>query len=178
MPGRRPRTTLFGVRRTAGDAEPFSLYEDELSGERPEAFAEPRPQDRLKRHTVEHIVDVSAFVQILNVPVPQLGNQLVEFMQKLDTSTPVQVIEVPISLDRIPQRFVDGRRPQRAEQLVEVPTDPPYALRSLLLPFLVVGGVFNVFSQNRVQQHRISPSRSLKFQFREEIFTVLQRTVE
>ena len=27
-----------------------------------------------------------------------------------------------ISQDRIPQRFVDRRRPQRAEQLVEVPT--------------------------------------------------------
>ena len=43
-------------------------------------------------------------------------------MQKLDTATPEQVIAVPmISLDRIPQRSA-VRRPQKAEQLVEVPT--------------------------------------------------------
>ena len=59
--------------------------------------------------------------QILDVPVPQMRDQLVEFMNMLDTATPEQVIAVPkISQDRIPQRFVDWRRPQRAEQLVEV----------------------------------------------------------
>ena len=48
---------------------------------------------------------------------------LVEFMKMLNTATPEQVIAVPkISPDRIPQRFVNRRRPQRAEQLVEVPT--------------------------------------------------------
>ena len=73
--------------------------------------------------TVEHIVDDCPFVQILDVLVPQLENQLVEFMQKLDTSIRVQVIAVPkISLDRIPQRFLDKSRPQKAQQLVEVPT--------------------------------------------------------
>ena len=57
-------------------------------------------------------------MQILGVLVPQMGNQLVE---RLDTLTPERVIAVPkISQDRIPQRFVDWRRPQRAEQLVEV----------------------------------------------------------
>ena len=44
-------------------------------------------------------------------------------MQKLDTATPEQVTAVPkISLDRIPQRSA-LRRTQKAEQLVEVPTD-------------------------------------------------------
>ena len=102
----------------------FGLYEEEPCGSRSPCLGEPRgPQVRVQRHTVEHIVDVCPFVQILDVPVPHLGNQLVEFMQRPDTSTPVQVIAVPkISLDRIPQRFVDRRRPWRAEQLVEVPT--------------------------------------------------------
>ena len=50
----------------------------------------------------------SVFVRILDVSVPQVGNQHVEFMQWLDTSTPVPVIAVPkISQDRIPPRFVD-----------------------------------------------------------------------
>ena len=75
----------------------------------------------MQRHTVEHIVDVSPFVQILDVLVPQMWNQLVEFMKMLDTATPEQGIAVPkISQDRIRHRFVDWRRPWRAEQLVEV----------------------------------------------------------
>ena len=61
--------------------------------------------------------------QILDVPVPQTGNQVVEFVQKIDAPSLVeQVIAVPkISLDRIPQRPAN-RRPQKAQQLVEVPT--------------------------------------------------------
>ena len=57
---------------------------------------------------MEHIVDVSPFVQILDVPVAQMENQLVEFMMLFDTQSPVeQVIAVPqISQDRTPQRFV------------------------------------------------------------------------
>ena len=82
------------------------------------------PQERVQLHSVEHIVDVLPFVQNLDVPVPQVEVELVEFMQRLDTQLPVvQAVAVPkISLDSIPQRFVDRRRPQRAEQLVEVPT--------------------------------------------------------
>ena len=46
-----------------------------------------------------------------------------EVLQKIDTRTSHQVIEVPkISLDRVPQRLVECRPPQMAEQLVEVPT--------------------------------------------------------
>ena len=72
-------------------------------------------------------------MQILVVPVPQMGGQLVEFMQNLDTSIlDEQVIAVPkIFLDRIPQRSA-LRRTQKAEQLVEVPTDPAYAFGALL----------------------------------------------
>ena len=44
-------------------------------------------------------------------------------LQKIDTVIPEQVIAVPkISYDSTPQRVVDRRRPQEAEQLVEVPT--------------------------------------------------------
>ena len=49
-----------------------------------------------------------------------------EFMQKHDTVLSEQVIEVPkLSHDSIPQRST-VRRPQSAEQLVEVPTQPWY----------------------------------------------------
>ena len=66
-------------------------------------------------------------VQILDVPVPQLGDQMVEFLQKIDAPALLeQVIAVPkISLDRIPQRSAWRRvrfAEHTAEQLVEVPT--------------------------------------------------------
>ena len=62
-------------------------------------------------------------VQVLDAPVPQMGTQVVEFTQKIDALSLVeQVIAVPkIPLDRIPQRSA-VRRPQKAKQLLEVPT--------------------------------------------------------
>ena len=107
------------------DTQFFTLDDKSVpvTGELLATLLEPRLQGRVQRHTVEHIIGVLPYEQILDVPVPQMGDQLVEFTQRLDTATPVQVIAVPkISLDRIPQRFVDRRRPQKAEQLVEVPT--------------------------------------------------------
>ena len=46
---------------------------------------------------------------------------IVDVMKRLDTA-PSRLSQCPRSQDRIPQRFVDRRRPQRAEQLVEVLT--------------------------------------------------------
>ena len=45
----------------------------ELSGARPAPLVEVRPQGRVQRHTVEHVVDVSRFLQILDVLAPQMG---------------------------------------------------------------------------------------------------------
>ena len=81
---------------------------------------------------MEHMVETCPFVQILDAPVPQLGNQVLELLQKIVSSSsvePVQVIDVPkIFPDRVPQRIVERRPPQTAEQLVEVPTDLGYVL--------------------------------------------------
>ena len=88
----------------------------------PTPLVEVRPQAGVQRHTAAHIVDISSYVQILDVLVPQLGNQVVESMETLDTATPEQVIEVPkLSQGRI-ARLSAVRRPQKAEKLVEVPT--------------------------------------------------------
>ena len=56
--------------------------------ERSEALPEPRRQEQVPRHTVEHNVDILSFVQILDVPVPQMDIELEDFMQALDTLTP------------------------------------------------------------------------------------------
>ena len=63
-------------------------------------------------------------VQILDVPVPQMVDQLVDVLKLFDNSVPEHVIDVPkVSQDAIPQRTVLCE-PQLAEQLVEVPTVP------------------------------------------------------
>ena len=127
-PGRL-RTELYGDRspKQPGMQCSSSFLTKTPAGARPPPLVKVRPQEGVKRHTVEHIIDVP-FVQILDVPVAQMGNQVVEFMQTLDTVTPEQVIEVPkLSQDRIPQRSA-VRRPQKAEQLVELPTDPAYVV--------------------------------------------------
>ena len=96
---------------------------------RPTPLVEVRPQPGVLRQTVAHFVDLSPFVQILDDPVPQMGEeQVLDFLQKIDALALVeQVIAVPkISLDQIPQRC-PRRRPRRAEQLVEVPTIISYS---------------------------------------------------
>ena len=76
----------------------FSLYEEEPGGVR------------------------RSHVPILDVPVPQMGDQVVGVLRKFDVPSVEQVIAVPmISFDRVPQRSAT-RCPQKAEQLVEVPT--------------------------------------------------------
>ena len=62
----------------AGDTEFFSLYEEELGGTRPDRLYEVRTQERVQRRTVEQIVDNTLFLPTLDVPVPQMENQLVE----------------------------------------------------------------------------------------------------
>ena len=112
----------------------FQLHDEEDAEweMRRAALLEPRPQGSVQRHTAQHIVDILPYVQILDAPVPQMGGQLLEFLQHLDTSIlDEQVIAVPkIFLDRIPQRSA-LRRTQKAEQLVEVPTGSAYALGAL-----------------------------------------------
>ena len=78
---------------------------------------------------MEQLADVVPMVQILDFPVPQMVEQLVDVFRFLDTLCPVpeQVIEVP--------KFVCPPRaartvlcaPQLAEQLMEVPTLVSYS---------------------------------------------------
>ena len=100
----------------------FSLFVQEPSGVRPASVTDPVPQVRVERHVVEHRIEACPFVQILDAPVPQGGNQLVEAFRHLDLHVPEVVIEVPkISFSR--RRCRRRRVPllQTAEQLVEVP---------------------------------------------------------
>ena len=77
-------------------------------------------------------LDACPFVQILDAPVPQLGDQVLELLQKIVTASLVelvQVIAVPkISLNRVPPSVLPFVVRRRQKQLVEVPTEPGYSL--------------------------------------------------
>ena len=118
---RRQRT------RAAGEAVIFELFDEDTAGMRPGVLSEPRPQERVQRHTMEHIVDFVCFtptVQILDAPVRQTVEQLPDVLRFFDRlmTVPEPVIEVPkIFTEDVPVRAV-LRATQLAEQLVEVPT--------------------------------------------------------
>ena len=104
----------------------FRLFDEEDAerGLRPACLAEPRgPQERVQLRTVEHIADVVPMVQILDAPVPQVGEQgVLEAFRHLDLLIPEQVIEVPMFSS--PCGHCRRRRlpvQQMVEQLVEVP---------------------------------------------------------
>ena len=108
----------------------FQVFDEEDAerGVWPARLAEPQePQERVQLRTVEHIADVVPMVQILDIPVPQMVDQLVEVCRHLDFHIPEQVIEVP----KISASSCRSRRvlvaPQKAEQLVKVPTIVSYS---------------------------------------------------
>ena len=123
----------------AAGTEYFSLDVEDMpaAGMQPGVLAEPRPQERVQRHTMEHIVDlvrVAPMVQVLDAPVPQMVDQLPDVVRFFDLLLPVpeQVIEVPkILLDDVPMRTA-VRDTQLAEQLVEVPTIVSWSLLQLI----------------------------------------------
>ena len=89
-------------------------------GSRPDRLLDVSgPQERVQRRTVEQIVDPVPEVPLLDAPVPQTVDQLVEVLRPL---VPEQVIAAPkITFhDAIPQRAVLPVT-QMGEQLVDEP---------------------------------------------------------
>ena len=87
----------------------FAMDVDEVlaTGSRPDRLAGVRPQKRVQQQPV----DTAPALPILDVPVPLMGEQLVDVLRFFDTLCPVaeQVIEVPkIILD--PQLAEQSRR--------------------------------------------------------------------
>ena len=166
----RAEATCDATTSVAGDTEFFSLYEEELGGTRPDRLYEVRPQERDQRRTVEQNVDTALFLPSLDVPVPQMANQLLEVCRQLDTPIPEQVIEVPkISSSRQSHRRRVRFAEQTAEQLVEVPTIISYSsLRGIVeqnvdIPAPLGRGRLHLVEQIIVQG---LPSKSLTFQLR------------
>ena len=88
--------------------ELFSLYEEEPGGAWPGSVTDPAPQVRVERHVVEHRIEACPFVQILDAPEPQGGNQLVEAFRHLDLHSAQDLVFTP-SLSQAPgSRGADG----------------------------------------------------------------------
>ena len=114
---------------SAGPAEYYKLSSDDgrpTEGEGPAALLEPWPQEKLLRHAgIGYEI-----VQSLDVPVPQMGEQLPNIVQFFAAHLPV-VVEPVIEVLKILPHDVPPRRlccdTQLAEQLVEVPTVVSYS---------------------------------------------------
>ena len=88
-------------------------------------------QGRLERHVMEDLGSICPYVQILDLPVPQMEDPFVDNLNLEDAMDPVRLLDRPISeqvievpkfiIDDIPTRTLVPE-PQMAEQLVEVPT--------------------------------------------------------
>ena len=104
--------------QSSGTRSARACIVEEPGGTRLDRLFEVRPQEWDQRRTVVQIVDSPHVVPSLDVPLPQMENQLVDLCRQLDIRIPEQAIEVPkiSSSSRFPWR------PQTAEQLVEVLT--------------------------------------------------------
>ena len=151
----------------AGDTELFSLYEDELGGKRADRLYEVRPQERVQRRTVEQNVDNSLFLPTLDVPVPQMENQLVEVCRLFDVLIPEQAIAVPKITGAVcvlPSRRQNSwwkcRRSYPTHRYAELWS------RTWIFQFLVVVVVsVSVYTQDRVQQRLVEQNFSAEQNF-------------
>ena len=146
----------------------FQLFDEEDAelGARPGSVTDPVPHGRVERQTVEHRIEACPFVQILDAPVPQMGDQLVELLQKIVTASLVELVQVvavpksPWTASRSVLRYVVVRwrsswwmcQLNLGMRWQSLPRSPTQGVRSV------------VFSQDRVQQ-RLVQSSSLILQF-------------
>ena len=87
----------------------------ELGGIRPDPLFEVMPQERDQRRAVVQIVDTPLVVPSLDVPMPQMENQLAEVSRQLDIRIPEQAIEAPkISSSPRPSDPSEAKRPPRS----------------------------------------------------------------
>ena len=105
-----PQPELFSLEEEPGGGLPAPL--SEVAGR----------QGKVVRHVMEDLGSVCPFVQILDLPVPQMVRDVTDTLLILDFPIAEQVIEVPkISCSPCPSRSLVPE-PLSAEQLVEVPT--------------------------------------------------------
>ena len=103
------------TQRAAREPELFQLFEEEPGGWRPGSVPDPRPQERVQRHNVEHLTDlvrVAPMVQILDAPVPQTVDNLMDAFRVMDQRLPSRLSQCPRLLPHpvLPGWFFVSRR--------------------------------------------------------------------
>ena len=93
-----------------GGTEFYALSEDSdvVGGGRPPSLVDVWPQEQVQQRTVEQIVDPVPSVPLLHDVVPEMVEQLVDFLAPFDFRVAKQVIEVPKIV--CPQSSVRRRR--------------------------------------------------------------------
>ena len=126
----------------AAGTQYFAMDVDEVpaAGSRPDRLTEVRPQERVLRRTVEQNVEPVRGVPVLDAPVPQMVEHVVDVLKIIDRGPPEQVIEVPkVSLQDVVPLRAALCEPHLAEQLVDVPTRPGYALALAVVAVRTLG---------------------------------------
>ena len=139
-----PQPELFSLEEEPGGGLPAPL--SEVAGR----------QEKVERHVVEDLGELVPLVQILDLPVPQMVDNVLDALRIPVSPMAVQVVEVAtILIDVIPALSLVPRRNNwwKCRPCCLPPASPCGSRsRSSTLLFLVV--VVKVFSQNRVQQRR------------------------
>ena len=133
------------------------ILEEEPGGSLPAPLSEVAGrQEKVVRHVLEDLGSVCPFVQILDLPVPQMVGDVTDALRFLDRPMAEQVIEVPrISCSPCPSRsrVLSRRRRNSWWKFRLCCLSPGSRSSSSTLQFLrvVACGVSKVFSQCRVQ---------------------------
>ena len=86
----------------------FSLFEEELGATRPDRLSDVRPQERVQRHTVEHLTDLVRFapkVQVLDAPAPLAVEKLVDVLALEDAR-----------MDQLENMILEGKSVSAADE--------------------------------------------------------------
>ena len=89
------------------EAELFSLFEEELGCTQPDRLSDVRPQERVQRHTVEHLTDLVRFapkVQVLDAPAP-LVEQLADVLALVEKKER----EEDARMDQLENMILEGK---------------------------------------------------------------------
>ena len=80
------------------------MFHEELGRARPDRLAGVRPQERVQRHTVEHVVETFVPVPVLDALVPLMVEQLVDVLTLLEK----QEREEEVRMGRIEDLILEG----------------------------------------------------------------------
>ena len=97
------------------EAELFSLFEEELGGTRPDRLSDVRPQERVQRHTVEHLTDLvrsAPKVQVLDAPAPLVVEQLADVLALVEKKER----EEDARMDQLENMILEGKSVSAAEK--------------------------------------------------------------